>query len=37
MQLHAQWLKNAALVRHLHELMERVRSLEHEVKKLKRG
>jgi UDP-3-O-[3-hydroxymyristoyl] glucosamine N-acyltransferase len=37
MQPHAQWLKNAALVRHLHELMERVRSLEDEVKKLGRG
>ncbi|HEX7953560.1 MAG TPA: UDP-3-O-(3-hydroxymyristoyl)glucosamine N-acyltransferase [Burkholderiales bacterium] len=33
MQPHAQWLKNAALVRHLHELMERVRSLEDEIKK----
>jgi UDP-3-O-[3-hydroxymyristoyl] glucosamine N-acyltransferase len=37
MQAHDQWLKNAALVRHLHELMERLRSLEDEVKKLKRG
>ena len=37
MQPHAQWLKNAALVRHLHELMERVRGLEDEVKKLRRG
>jgi UDP-3-O-[3-hydroxymyristoyl] glucosamine N-acyltransferase len=36
MQPHAQWLKNAALVRHLHELMERVRSLEDDVKKLGR-
>jgi UDP-3-O-[3-hydroxymyristoyl] glucosamine N-acyltransferase len=34
---HAQWLKNAALVRHLDELMERVRGLENEVKKLRRG
>ena len=37
MQAHDQWLKNAALVRHLHELMDRLRSLEDEVKKLKRG
>jgi UDP-3-O-[3-hydroxymyristoyl] glucosamine N-acyltransferase len=37
MQAHDQWLKNAALVRHLHELMERLRGLEDEVKKLKRG
>ena len=37
MQPHAQWLKNAALVRHLDELMERVRGLENEVKKLGRG
>jgi UDP-3-O-[3-hydroxymyristoyl] glucosamine N-acyltransferase len=37
MQPHAEWLKNAALVRHLHGLMERVRSLEDEVKKLGRG
>lgn len=37
MQPHAQWLKNAALVRHLHELMERVRGLEDEVKKKGRG
>jgi UDP-3-O-[3-hydroxymyristoyl] glucosamine N-acyltransferase len=37
MQPHAQWLRNAAMVRHLHELMERVRSLEDEVKKLGRG
>ena len=37
MQPHAQWLKNAALVRHLHELMERVRGLENEVKKLGKG
>ena len=37
MQPHAQWLKNAALVRHLHELMERVRGLEDKVKKLGRG
>jgi UDP-3-O-[3-hydroxymyristoyl] glucosamine N-acyltransferase len=37
MQPHAQWRKNAALVRHLHELMERVRSLEDEVKKLGGG
>ncbi len=37
MQPHAEWLKNAALVRHLHELMERVRSLEGEVKKLGGG
>ena len=37
MQPHAQWLKNAALLRHLDELMERVRGLENEVKKLGRG
>ena len=37
MQPHAQWLKNAALVRHLDELMERVRGLENEMKKLRRG
>ena len=37
MQPHAQWLKNAALVRHLDELMERLRSLEDEVKKVRRG
>ena len=37
MQPHAQWLKNAALVRHLHELMERVRSLEDEVKRMRKG
>ena len=37
MQPHKEWLKNAALVRHLHELMERVRGLEDEVKKLGRG
>jgi len=37
MQAHDQWLKNAALVRHLHELMDRLRRLEDEVKKLKRG
>ena len=37
MQPHAQWLKNAALVRHLHELIERVRSLESDLKKLGKG
>ena len=37
MQPHAQWLKNAALVRHLDELMRRVRDLENEVKRLGRG
>ena len=37
MQPHAQWLKNAALVRHLHELMERIRRLEDEVKKPGKG
>jgi len=37
MQPHAQWLKNAALVRHLHDLMETVRSLENEVKKIRKG
>ena len=37
MQPHAQWLKNAALVRHLDELMQRVRDLENEVKRLGRG
>ena len=37
MQPHAQWLKNAALVRHLHELMERVRRLEDQAKKPERG
>ena len=35
MQPHAQWLKNAALVRHLDEMMERVRNLEDEVKKMR--
>jgi UDP-3-O-[3-hydroxymyristoyl] glucosamine N-acyltransferase len=34
MQPHAQWLKNAALVRRLDELMERVRGLENKAKKL---
>jgi len=37
MQPHAQWLKNAALLRHLDELMERVRGLEKEVKKPGKG
>jgi UDP-3-O-[3-hydroxymyristoyl] glucosamine N-acyltransferase len=37
MQPHAEWLKNAAMVRHLHELMERVRSLENEIKRLGKG
>jgi UDP-3-O-[3-hydroxymyristoyl] glucosamine N-acyltransferase len=37
MQPHAQWMKNAALVRHLHELMERIRRLENQVKKPGRG
>jgi UDP-3-O-[3-hydroxymyristoyl] glucosamine N-acyltransferase len=37
MQPHAQWRKNAALVRHLDELMERVRGLENEMKKLRKG
>jgi len=37
MQPHAQWLKNAALLRHLHDLMETVRSLENEVKKMRKG
>ncbi len=34
---HDQWLKNAALVRHLDEMMDRVRELEHKMKKLGRG
>jgi UDP-3-O-[3-hydroxymyristoyl] glucosamine N-acyltransferase len=37
MQPHAQWLKNAALVRHLDELMERVRDLENKAKELGKG
>ena len=37
MQPHAEWLKNAAMVRHLHELMEKVRNLENEVKKPGKG
>ena len=37
MQPHDQWLKNAAMVRHLHELMEKVRNLENEIKKLGKG
>ena len=32
MQPHAQWLRNAALVRRLHELLERVRGLEDKMK-----
>jgi UDP-3-O-[3-hydroxymyristoyl] glucosamine N-acyltransferase len=31
---HDQWLKNAALVRHLHEFKERLRDLEYRMKKL---
>src|SRR5258706_8804460 len=34
---HAQWLKNAALVRPLAELMERARGLETEEKKMRKG
>jgi UDP-3-O-[3-hydroxymyristoyl] glucosamine N-acyltransferase len=34
---HDQWLKNAALVRHLDEMMDRVRDLEDRMKKLGRG
>ena len=34
---HDQWLKNAALVRHLDEMMDRVRDLEDKMKKLGRG
>jgi UDP-3-O-[3-hydroxymyristoyl] glucosamine N-acyltransferase len=37
MQPHAQWLKNAALLRHLDELMERVRGLENKAKELGKG
>ena len=37
MQRHEDWTKNAVMVRHLHELMERVRGLEDEIKKKGRG
>lgn len=34
MSPHEDWLRNAALIRHLNDLMDRVRSLENEVKKM---
>jgi UDP-3-O-[3-hydroxymyristoyl] glucosamine N-acyltransferase len=34
---HDQWLKNAALVRHLDEMMDRIRDLEDKLKKPGRG
>jgi len=31
---HEDWLKNASLLRHLHEMMDRIRSLEQQIKKM---
>lgn len=31
---HEDWLKNASLLRHLHEMMDRIRTLEHQIKKM---
>mgnify|MGYP003509464946 CR=1 FL=1 len=33
MSPHEEWLKNASLVRHLHEMRDRIRALEEEIKK----
>ena len=33
LQPHAEWIRNASVVRHLHEIMQRVRSLEGKAKK----
>ena len=37
LQPHSQWLKNAVALRHLHDLSEKVRNLENEVKKMGKG
>ena len=34
MSPHDEWLKNASLIRHLHEMMDRIRKLENEIKKM---
>jgi UDP-3-O-[3-hydroxymyristoyl] glucosamine N-acyltransferase len=34
MSPHEEWLRNASLIRHLHEMMDRIRKLENEVKKM---
>jgi UDP-3-O-[3-hydroxymyristoyl] glucosamine N-acyltransferase len=33
LQTHAEWIRNASVVRHLHQLMERIRGLEGKIKK----
>lgn len=34
MSPHEEWLKNASLLRHLHEMMDRIRTLEQQIKKM---
>jgi UDP-3-O-[3-hydroxymyristoyl] glucosamine N-acyltransferase len=34
MSPHEDWLKNASLLRHLHEMMDRIRTLEQQIKKM---
>ena len=36
MSPHDEWLANASLIRHLHEMMDRIRKLENEIKKMER-
>ena len=36
MSAHDEWLKNASLIRHLHEMMDRIRKLENEIRNLER-
>ncbi len=36
MSAHEDWLKNASLLRHLHEMMDRIRTLEQQIKKMER-
>lgn len=37
LQPHAEWIRNVSLVRHLHDLMERIRGLEGKIKKNQGG
>jgi UDP-3-O-[3-hydroxymyristoyl] glucosamine N-acyltransferase len=34
MSPHDEWLRNASLIRHLHEMMDRIRKLENEIRKM---
>jgi UDP-3-O-[3-hydroxymyristoyl] glucosamine N-acyltransferase len=34
MSPHDEWLRNASLIRHLHEMMDRIRKLENEIRKV---